>query len=431
MTGNEDVDALEPISKEEKDESRSPKIWMVVLVAVVAIFFTIAWLWVWQNMNTLIWKNSFVLENKWFMPVIVIALSILVGLCVKYLKAPTAMNGSLSESVAGEEEVDWKTFPGTLLTSFFSLLSGASVGPEGPLGFLVREITGFFHEKLKLAKETWAGYSVAGLASAYNGIIGNPLFTALFATEMTEKKNIHFVTWNLLAGIIGFFIFAGLGFQSFFGEIPWTPMGDMLPVYIVYAVIMGVLGALLAIFVAICMKASAKFFGLFNDRVMLRVVIAGIIIAAVSYFLPELMFSGEEQIAHIIDTAAVYGIAMLLLFFVLKIVLFSISFKSGYLGGPIFPILFSCTMLALALSLAFPDVPIIIMVLCIEASAIAMALNAPLTAILLVGVVGATGSMDPMMFGLIVVAVVIAIMIGIGFRKLMQRKTAKPVDSGM
>jgi H+/Cl- antiporter ClcA len=404
---------------------------MVVLVAVVAILFTIAWLWVWQNMNSLIWENSFVKENRWIMPAIVIALSILVGLCVKYLKAPTAMNGSLSESVAGEEEVDWKTFPGTLLTSFFSLLSGASVGPEGPLGFLVRQITGFFHDKLRLAKETWAGYSVAGLASAYNGIIGNPLFTALFATEMTEKKNIHFVTWNLLAGIIGFFIFALLGFQSFFGAIPWTPMGDMLLVYLVYAVIMGAVGAGLAIFVAICMKASSKLFGLFNDRVMVRILIGGAIIAAVSYFLPELMFSGEEQIYGIIDTAATYGIAMLLLFFVLKIVLFSISFRSGYLGGPIFPILFSCTMLALALSLAFPDVPIIIMVLCIEASAIAMALNAPLTAILLVGVVGSTGNINPMMFGLIVVAVVIAIMIGIGFRKMMERKTAKPVDSGM
>jgi H+/Cl- antiporter ClcA len=430
MTNNEQPEALEPISKDE-ESSRAPKIWMVVLVAVVAILFTIVWLVIWQNMNSLIWDNSFVRENKWFVPLIILALTILVGLCVKYLKAPTAMNGSLSESVAGEEEVDWKTFPGTLLTSFFSLLSGASVGPEGPLGFLVREITAFFHEKLKLAKETWAGYSVAGLASAYNGIIGNPLFTALFATEMTEKKNIHFVTWNLLAGIIGFFIFALLGFNSFFGAIPWDPMGDMILIYLVYAVILGCVGALLAIYVAICMKACAKFFGLFSDRVMLRILIGGGIIAVVCYFLPELMFSGEDQIFHIIDTAATYGIAMLLLFFFLKVILFSISFKSGYLGGPIFPILFSCTMLSLALSLAFPGVPMIIIVLCIEASAIAMALNAPLTAILLVGVVGSTGNVDPMMFGLIVVAVVVAIMIGIGFRKMMERKTSKPVDSGM
>jgi H+/Cl- antiporter ClcA len=428
MTENKQSEPLDIVC-EDVDSARSPKIWMIVLVAVVAILFTIVWLMVWQEMNKLIWENSFIAANKWFMPVIVIVMSLLVGLCVKYLKAPTAMNGSLSESVAGEEAVDWRTFPGTLLTSFFSLLSGASVGPEGPLGFLVRQITGWFHEKLKLVKESWAGYSVAGLASAYNGIIGNPLFTALFATEMTEKRNIHFVVWNLLAGIIGFFIFALLGFQSFFGAIPWTPMGEMQVIYLVYAILLGVVGALLAIFIAICMKGSAKFFGLFSDRIMLRILIAGVIIAIVTYFLPELMFSGEEQIYYIIETAATYGVAMLFLFFVLKIVLFSIAFKSGFLGGPIFPILFSCTMLALVLSLTFPSVPIILLVLCIEASAIAMALNAPLTAVLLVGVVGSTGNVDPNTFGLIVVSVVVAIIIGIGFKKAMKGKMDKSSQS--
>jgi H+/Cl- antiporter ClcA len=335
------------------------------------------------------------------------------------------MDGSLSDSVAGEEGGDYKLFPATLATSYLSLLSGASVGPEGPLGFLVRDITAWFHAKLDLAKETWAGYSVAGLASAYNGIIGNPLFTALFATEMTKEKNVRYITWNLLAGVIGFFIFALLGFSSFFGAIPFPPVNELKIDYVVYAILLGIVGALVAVFIAICMKASHMFFGLFKERVLQRILVAGLIIAFFSYFLPELMFSGEDQIQHIIDTSAAYGIAMLLLFFVMKVVLFSISFKSGFLGGPIFPILFSCTMLSLALSLAFPAVPIVLFVLCIEASAIAMALNAPLTAILLVAIVATTGSFSPIMAGLITISVVISMMIGIVFKKAIKERGAR------
>jgi len=66
------------------------------------------------------------------------------------------------------------------------------------------------------------------------------------------------------------------------------------------------------------------------------------------------MFSGENQIEAIIANAAHYGVAMLLLFGILKILLLALSVKSGFLGGPIFPILFSCTMIALALNLVFP-----------------------------------------------------------------------------
>jgi len=405
-------------------KASTPRIWMVVFIGFVAILFTIIWLSVWLYLQDIIWSNDFVINNRWMIPLLVILFSLMVGLCVKYLRAPTVIKGSMSESLE-EEQTDYRTFLGTLLSSFFSLLSGATVGPEGPLGFLIREITAWFEEKLKLAKETWLGYSIAALASAYNGIIGNPIFTAVFVTEVSPKKNLSFLIWNLLAGVIGFLVYLFLGFQSFLGVTQFPLIDQVNLVYIAYAIIFGALGAFLAIFIALWFQFFDKVMSRFKDKVIQRILIAGAIIAIVVYFVPQVMFSGEDQIHEIIADYAQYGIWMLLLFALLKVILFSLSFKSGYLGGPIFPTLFTCTMLALALSLAFPSVPIVILVLCIEAAAVSLALNAPLTSILLVTVVASTGSVNEFLIGLIVLATVVSIIIGAGIKRLMSDRAKR------
>ena len=110
-----------------------------------------------------------------------------------------------------------------------------------------------------------------------------------------------------------------------------------------------------------------------------------------------MMFAGETQIFPMIKNPAQFGVWLLLLFALLKILLLALSFKSGFLGGPTFPTQFSATMVAMALSLLFPTIPVSILVLCIESAAVALLLNAPLTAILLVAVMG---TVDPFIIAL-------------------------------
>ena len=123
---------------------------------------------------------------------------------------------------------------------------------------------------------------------------------------------------------------------------------------------------------------------LFGGRIVLRVVAAGAVIGAVCYVFPDLLFSGENQIQDFTANPALYGAGLLLLLAFLKIGLFGISIKAGYIGGPVFPIIFACTLIGLALNLLIPGVPAAVFVLCIEAGALAVAMGVPLTAILLV-----------------------------------------------
>ncbi|HZD44054.1 MAG TPA: chloride channel protein, partial [Methanomicrobiales archaeon] len=337
--------------------------------------------------------------------------SLVVGLSQKYLHAPTVIDGGFVESIKGTgEKSNYRTFPGALLSSFASLVSGASVGPEGTIAVLVGDISCFVREKLHIANDsetTALGFDVAALASAFNGIIGSVLFTAIFATEFQvggKRDAIRFLTWNLLAGSIGFLFYLLLGLPSFASAIPFTPIVELHPIYVVYAILFGLVGSGLAIFTGLAMQGAGVLLEKgFQDRPVQRTLAVGAVVAVVTYFLPVLLFSGEFQIYGIIDNPIQIGIEMLLLLAILKVLLLAISFKGGYIGGPVFPILFSSTLIALAINLAFPFIPISILVLCIEVGAIALALGAPLTAILLVVVVGTA---DQYMIVLVVVSAV-------------------------
>jgi len=395
----------------------------VILIALIAISFATIFLVVYSLLNNAIWfDNDFIATNRWMIPVLVLVFSLAIGLCQKYLNAPTAIEGSIVDTLKGNgEKADYRTFPGALLSSLLSLLSGASIGPEGTIVLLVGDISSFVRNKLKIAGESAdesLGFDIAALASAFNGIVGNVLFTGIFATEFQvggKTNAFRFLIWNLLAGAIGFIFYTSLGIPSFAEMIPFPSITELKFVYVIYAIILGVLGALLAVFAGLSMqKIGTIMEKSFHDKPIQRILAAGIVIATIGYFFPNLLFSGEKQIHTILQNPQEIGIVMLLIMAVLKILLLALSLKSGYLGGPIFPILFSATMTGLALNLAFPGVPSSILVMCIETGTMTLALGAPLTAILLVAVVGTS---NPYMLSLLVLSAVTAMILSLVFKK--------------
>ena len=415
---------VEQTGSGSETQVKFPRFYMVILFALVSIVFTAVWLGIYELLNKAIWSNDFVTSHTWTIIVGVLFFSLLVGLAQKYLRAPTMIHGGAAESMKGDKEPDYTTFPGALLSSYFSLLSGASVGPEGPLGILVQDIAAWMGEKLKVAKEHRLGLTVATMASAYNGIIGSPLFTSVLATEFHvggPELGFAFLAWNLLAGVVGYFFFTLLGLHVFAQYIPFTPISTLTLPDALYAILLGLVGTLLTLFIAVCFQVFGRVMGRFGNRVVLRTLTAGVVIAIVVYFFPQVMFAGETQIFPMIKNPAQFGVMLLLLFALLKILLLALSFKSGYLGGPTFPTLFSCTMVAMALSLLFPAIPVSILVLCIESAALALLLNAPLTAILLVAVVGTA---DPYMIALMCLSAATAMFVGLGVKRVIARRAA-------
>jgi H+/Cl- antiporter ClcA len=416
--------AVEPGTAANSGKVTQIAMWQILLISTIVGLFAVAWLAVYFQLNSLIWENDFVAANRWTIPVGAIFFSLLVGLVGKYLHAPNLIEGGgAAEALAAGDTSGYKTFWGALLSSFLSLLSGASVGPEGPIGVLAVDVSEWLALRLKLAREAFLPAGMAGLSSAYNGIVGNPVFTALFATEASGGKGgISRLVADLAAGAVGFLLFTLLKVPPFAGFLAVPAIGAIEPVWIVWAIVLGALGAALAAYVAVALRIAGRAMGGFKDRIVLRALAAGTIIGVVCYFIPELMFSGESSIHTIVANAASYGVPMLLLFAILKPLLLALSFKGGYLGGPIFPSLFTAVMIGLVVNLLVPSLPIAICLTCVEVGVIALVLKAPLTSILLVTVI-ASGNAN--LDGLIVVACVTALIVGQGLQALMAQHAPK------
>jgi H+/Cl- antiporter ClcA len=405
-----------------------PAIWQIVLIALVAIAVTALFLSINGLLNNVIWDNSFVSAHRWTIPVGAVVFSALVGIIRKYLHAPSVIHGGAMESLkgSGDEHIDPGVFPGTLLSSLCSLLSGACVGPEGPVGFLVQQVAAWLHQRLRLAKSSWQGFEASAFASAYNGIIGNPLFTGVLATEykVGGQSGLVYLAWNLLAGVIGYLFYVMLGLNSFAQYVTLTPPHRITLTYVIFAILLALVGCLLALLVGLAFQVIGQAMDrIFGNAVILRVLAAGVVIGVVGYFVPEVLFAGESQIFPILHNPASYGALALFGLGLLKLLLLALSFKSGYLGGPTFPVLFGCTMFGLAFSLLFPTVPVSILVLCIEVSALTLASGAPLTMILLVAVVGTA---DVFTLALLALSASVAVLVGEGIKRLRAQRAAAP-----
>jgi H+/Cl- antiporter ClcA len=400
---------------------RPPRIRHVLLIAIIVGLFAVAWLIAYSRLSKLIWENSFVEGNRWTIPVLVLFISLLVGLAGKYMHAPNVIEGDAGDTLKAGDVSTYRHFWGTLVSSFLSLVSGASVGPEGALGFLAVQVSEWLASKFKFTKEGALGVGMAGMASAYNGIIGNPMFSTLLATEGGGGgKGFGFVGTNLAAGAVGYLVFSLLNIPAFAGMLTVGAPASISVGSALLAAALGLLGALLAVYTAVAVMGAGRVLGALGDQPILRIMVAAVLIAAAGYLVPETLFSGESVIHGIMASPATYGVGMLVVLALLKPLLLGISLKSGYLGGPMFPALFTAVMAGLAISLVAPAWPISILVPCLQVAVVTLLLRAPLTAILLVGVVtGANGDQ----LGLITISAATSLGIGALLQKrIIQRK---------
>ncbi len=424
--------AVAPPGEELRRAYIPARLGAVVLIALIAIVFALAFLLLDGYLNGLIWTENVLTTNRWMIPVLAILISLVVGLSRRYLRAPSAIDAGFVEMVRGDAEPpDYRRFPGAFVSSLASLLSGASIGPEGVLGVLVSEIAAFFGPRLRIPESDAAGFTLAALASAFNGLIGSVLFTGIFATELQSgraKGPLQYLVWNLIAGAVGFIIFRASGLPSFALMIPFPPTG-LSPLFAVVAILCGVLATGIALGIGIWLRVVEKVMDrVFRERVILRVVAAGAVIGAVCYVFPDLLFSGENQIHDFIGDPALFGAGLLLLLAFLKIGLFGVSIKAGYIGGPVFPIIFACTLIGLALNLLVPGIPAAVFVLCIEAGALAVAMGIPLTAILLVAIVSGA---DQDMVVLLVISIATGMLLSAEAMKRIEARRATPAGGAV
>jgi H+/Cl- antiporter ClcA len=169
-----------------------------------------------------------------------------------------------------------------------------------------------------------------------------------------------------------------------------------------------------------------RVFGRYNKRPVVLAIIGGLIIGLIGSFLPLTLYSGQNQLLEIVHNPAAYGVGILLLMMLVKILLTGTSFATGFVGGPIFPLLFIGGTLGQALSGVLTFIPQGVGVLAGMAGAACAFLPIPLTIALLLGLFGGQTDLIPV----IVIGAVTGFIISKAFTPLLQKHTAQPASSG-
>jgi chloride channel protein, CIC family len=164
---------------------------------------------------------------------------------------------------------------------------------------------------------------------------------------------------------------------------------------LVWALLVGVIAALIGTLFKVVFGLVHLVFGRLNKRPIVRSIIGGLIIGLISSFLPLTLYSGQNQLLQIIHNPAAYGIGILLLIMLVKILLTSTSFATGFVGGPIFPLLFVGGTLGQVLSEVLTFIPQGVGVLAGMAGAGCAFLQLPLTFVLLLGLFGGQTDLIP------------------------------------
>jgi H+/Cl- antiporter ClcA len=125
------------------------------------------------------------------------------------------------------------------------------------------------------------------------------------------------------------------------------------------------------------------------DRLPLfKPAVGGLVFGLMGAWLPLTLFSGEHELAQILETGAQIGVFMLILLAVLKLFTLSVCLATGFPGGFVFPLFFSAGALGYAIHLLLPFIPLPVCIVGMLAGIGGAVMRMPFTVILLLLVLG-------------------------------------------
>lgn len=221
-----------------------------------------------------------------------------------------------------------------------SIISGHSVGREGPSIHLGAAAASLLGQKLRLPNNSIRSLVACGTAAAIAASFNTPLAGVIFSMEviMLEYSITGFIPVILAA--VGATAINRLVFTAHPAfMVPALEIGSIweLPAIIIMGVVLGGMAALF-IWMTKVMTQQGK-----NLHVILRMTLAGVLVGLLAYAAPQVMGIGYDTVNMAI--LADIGIALLLWIAVVKLLATAICIGFSLPGGLIGPTLFIGAMI--------------------------------------------------------------------------------------
>jgi H+/Cl- antiporter ClcA len=353
----------------------------------------------------------------WPLPMLVIG-GVLTAAAIRYL--PGNGGASPAPGFAVHPPPTPVQLPGVILAALASLAFGAVIGPEMPLIALGSGLAVLATKAARRRPVPAQGVRVLGSAGSFAAIavlLGSPITGAFLLMEASglggPMMGLVLVPGLLAAGV-GALIFVGLdsltGLGTFSLAIPHLPAYTRPDVaQFGWAIVIGLAAALLGpaiLWLCLWVQRYAE------NQPLLVLPLAGIAVAALTIIYTQatgkpasdVLFSGQNETGPLIQHAASYSVATLLLLLVCKTLAYGVS-RGSFRGGPIFPTLFIGTAGGVVMS-HLPGLPLVPAVAMGIGAMTAAVMKLPLTSVLLASLLLLPDAAKVM--PLVIVAVVVA-----------------------
>lgn len=341
----------------------------------------------------LVWPNKPGWEpfsGSWAIVAVMTVFGLIVGLIHQFTPAAQL---DVFEAV-DKGYLDPKPVPASLLASLMSLIGGFSVGPEVPTGMLAAGLGTWLSERRKLDEDTTRTNVLSSVAGAYSGLFSSPFALIMMLLESTHMQTAVYYGTLFIAGLaaaIGFSLFYFLGgdtFSSLLGLVK-PPEYDLRLWHIGMGILFGMIAVPIASLFLLIAKALGRLAAPLKSQPIVRGIVGGLALGLLGKALPITLFLGTDGLAITTQDAAEIGVALLILFALAKMVALAGALSFGFIGGPIFPMLFIGATLGSAINLAFPQIPFGLAVGCMMVAVPAVVVPIPLAlAVIVILVMG-------------------------------------------
>ncbi len=371
-------------------------------------------------------SSHFGLNSGQYWPLVLLTVAgVLIGLAIKFFGQHAGL-GVAQSQYAQTGRLNPRNLPSILLEAFIALWSGAAIGPEGPLVFLSGGVGTFIADRLKIEKDDVPLIVYSSIAGAFGGFFGSPIVGAIGAYEYMFIRELDFyrhVIPGLVAAAVGYSVYFALLHTTYLGIYSFPNYASPHLVDLGWAVLVGVIAGVVGILFKVIFGLVHLVFKPLNQRPVIRAIVGGIVIGLIGSFLPLTLYSGQEQLLQIIHNPVAYTALFLLLLLVVKALLTSTSFATGFDGGPVFPLLFMGGTLGLAISQVLPFVPAGVGVTAGMAGVACAGFPIPLTVALLLGILGGQTDLLPV----ITIGAVTGFLVGKALTPLLPKPKSAPV----
>jgi H+/Cl- antiporter ClcA len=374
-------------------------------------------------------QPSLLVFNINFWPLVLLTVAgVLLGLAIKFFGQHAGL-GVAQGQYARTGRLNPRYLPGIMLEAFITLWSGAAVGPEGPLVFLSGGVGSFIADRIKLEKDDVPLLVYSAIAGAFGGFFGSPVIGAVGAFEYMFIRELDFYRHlipGLIAAAFGYGVYFALLHTSYLGIYSFPNYASPRVVDLGWALLVGLIAGVIGILFKVIFGLVHLGFAPLKSRPLTRAIVGGVVIGLIGSFLPLTLYSGQNQLLQIIHNPAAYSAGLLLLYVIVKALLTSTSFATGFEGGPVFPLLFMGGTLGLAISQVLTFIPQGVGVSAGMAGLACAGFPIPLTVALLLGLLGG----QPDLLPVIVIGAVTGFLVSKALTPLLPKRRAQSAGSG-